>query len=361
MSSPTDRPLRITTPHDLLAYVPYLVGFHPHDSLVVVGLSEAGHRIEVVSRTDRADLRAHTDPVRLEANLVARLLRALLGAGATEALALVYDTPQATPPPAGQLPDRGLVDTFTATAGREGLRVLDALYIAGGRWWSYHCPPADGCPPQGRAVPEPASPAATEATYAGMVALPDRAALAGTLDPLDPTHLTTACTRIQHHLTDLMRGPDRQRWTGVMIGLLHQALEQLTATDQVPWLTEQTVARLVVGLRIIPVRDAAWLWIESTPDRRGPALELWRQLARRAPDTYRVPALFLTAWTAWRCGSGPLANIALQRALTLEPTYSAAGLLDQALRYGINPRTFPPLPPDPGASPIPGTAPTGPV
>jgi Domain of unknown function (DUF4192) len=45
----------------------------------------------------------------------------------------------------------------------------------------------------------------------------------------------------------------------------------------------------------------------------------------------------LLAFTAWQCGNGALANIALDRALDDDPSYSLAKLLREALDAGAPP------------------------
>lgn len=53
MTTPPDRPsLRISSPAGLLAVIPYLLGFIPTDSLVVVGAGRAVDRIQVAFRYD---------------------------------------------------------------------------------------------------------------------------------------------------------------------------------------------------------------------------------------------------------------------------------------------------------------------
>ena len=76
---------------DLINAVPYLLGFHPVDSLVVVGMADGN-----VVVTIRVDLRvALTDP-----EVVARSVAAMGRGGATRYLGLVFDdaaVPEAAP------------------------------------------------------------------------------------------------------------------------------------------------------------------------------------------------------------------------------------------------------------------------
>src|SRR5207253_2911115 len=99
-------------------------------------------------------------------------------------LMVVYGPPGGRPP--GDLPEQDLVDTFGVAAGHLGVELLGALYVAGGRWWSYHpCDQPGCCPSDGFAVRGAQSPVVAEAERAGLTALPDREALAATLHPVD--------------------------------------------------------------------------------------------------------------------------------------------------------------------------------
>ena len=55
-----------------------------------------------------------------------------------------------------------------------------------------------------------------------------------------------------------------------------------------------------------------------------------------APEFVPAPASLL-AFTAWQCGEGALANVAIERALGADPAYSMALLLAQAIQTGLPP------------------------
>ena len=69
MSAPVSRTIRATSPTDLLAMVPYLLGFHPDRSVVMLTLGRA--RTPVHARQDLPD--GLDDPEELSA-LVAELV-----------------------------------------------------------------------------------------------------------------------------------------------------------------------------------------------------------------------------------------------------------------------------------------------
>jgi hypothetical protein len=96
---------------------------------------------------------------------------------------------------------------------------------------------------------------------------------------------------------------------------------------------DDDVAWLTLLLAHVDIRDAAWRQI-SADDWQ---VELWSDVVRRAePDLVPAPASLL-AFAAWRVGHGALANIALDRALREDPTYSLARLLRDLVDGGVPP------------------------
>lgn len=344
-------PLRLTGPADLIELVPYLVGFHPADSVVAVAFEPPGQQVSLVLRADRADLRS-SEPLRRQ--LVAHLRRS----GARDVVFVVVAAGDDPDPVVGSpLPDADLVSRLGEAAGAEGLPVADALHLGGGRWWSYQCRDDGCCPAEGRPVAGRGSRVAAEATYAGLVALPDRSSLAATLDPepgagaaldgalrrmeeTDPGAVGATAAATSGGVADDVE-ERRQRWREELRSRQARLLDRVERDGTAPWLSEEELAALVVGLRETGLRDDAWLWMERQPSQYPRALELWRQVARRAPERYRTPPLFLAAWAAWRSGSGALARLAIERALALEPGYGAARLLERAIVQGLDPRMAP--------------------
>lgn len=333
MSSATQPPpLRITGPADLLQAVPYLLGFHPRDSLVLVGL-----RDDVLVVTARANLRDLA-----EAGMLATTLRAISRGGANELVAAVYDD---SADRVDGLPWREVVDDLRDKCARLCCQVNDALLVAGGRWWSYLR--ADGdAPAGGRPVPAQPSAFVAAATVAGVVALPDRESLAAVLDPYgDDVHATHA-TRLaaeQALVRVLAPGePIRRFERSVKRTLFADArlADFDVRSGRAVALGEGAAARFGVALTSTPVRDAAWMAVDAG---RIDGRPLWRELARRLPPPFDAGPLFLFGWASWRDGNGALANIAAERAIASDPGYTAADLLLAVLGLGVDPRRMPRL------------------
>lgn len=324
--------LHINGPIDLVQAVPYLLGFHPRDSLVLIGLDEQA--LVVTARLDLADV--------AEPELLAHLVTAIAQGGASSLVAAVYDSEPAGPSPAG-LPWGGIVGELATECDRAGCRLGDVLRVAGGRWWSYGCDDERCCPPEGTPLPEAPSQFAVEATYAGMVALPDRAALVAILTPLPAAERARLVPLLEHEEHAAMvaiatgRQSARDRTVRRELGAQARAADR---SGSAPPLTAGEVARLGAALGVIGIRDALLMEIER---QRLDGRELWRELARRLPGPYDAAPLFLYGWASWRAGNGALAGVAADRALTSHPGYGIARILQSMLARGVDPRRFPKL------------------
>lgn len=375
MNSTEPARLSVRSPADMVAAVPYLLGFHPADSVVVVAIR--GRRVVFVARGDLPAPGADPGPAaRHLAQVVARQdadAATVVGYGPAARVTSVVDA---------------IGDALTAI----GVVVLDALRVTEGRWFSYLCAEPSCCPAEGRPYDPAASQVSAAAVFAGQVALPDRAALAAQVSPLDgPVRLAMrrATGRARLRLAALtgrsstlsgspMGGatadgsepgglspvpadgpgsagqspvadggpgsggePRAVRTAGtaaVRAAFRRQRRGERLDDDEMAWLT--------VLLAHVPVRDHAW----SRTDGRDEDISLWTDVLRRAePDLIAAPGCLL-AFAAWRSGHGALAAVALERVLSAHPGYSLAVLLDEALRRGLAPSALDGWPgPDDGA------------
>jgi hypothetical protein len=323
--------LRVGGPADLLQAVPYLLGFHPAASLVIIGLRRS--RLVVTVRVDLSDL---ADP-----GVLADAVDAMHRGGASELVGAIYDEcrPDASP----QLPWHGVAEALELEAARAGCHLIDTLLVSGGRWWSFTCARPDCCPPEGRALPEESSVLAATATYAGLVALPDRATLAATLEPLPDTERERLEPLLEQHehaaVQALLDGRGARHERSVKRALF-AATRAADVAGSAREMSDENTARFGVALSGYPIRDSLWM---ATDDGRLDGRPLWRELARRLPSPYDAAPLFLFGWCSWRSGNGALAGVAAERAVRSDPGYSAADLLLAALARGLDPRRLPRL------------------
>lgn len=348
-STASDLPtLRVSGPGELLQAVPYLLGFHARDSVVLVGLDRG--RVVVTARLDLGDAE--------RAGRLEHTVAALCAGGAAELVGIIYGPPPEEAGLAAVHPYLDLADLVHDAVCSVGAVLGDVLVVAGGRWWSLTCDVPQCCPPEGRELDLEASEVAAAATYAGLVALPDRAALEAVLVPppdADRDTLLPALGTAEERATAaILEGRrDRERRSAkraFFAAARHRAARSPSGGSPGPvapdarrsdaGLSDADAVRFAVALRDIAVRDAVWMAIDGD---RLDARELCLELALTLPSPYDAAPLFLYGWAAWRAGNGALAGIAAERAVASDPTYSAADLLLAALSRGLDPRAFPRL------------------
>ena len=326
--------LQVRDPGDLIEAIPYLLGFHPRESLVVVGLD--GGRVCVTARVDLSELG--------DAGVLPSTVRVLRDSGATHVLAVIFEA-AVTVVDRHALPRREVVGELADCLDGAGADLVDALLVVAGRWWSYACD-EECCPPEGREIPGDASPAAATATYAGLVALPDRDELRAALEPDDDTTraLLEPLLAEQEHAAVAAalsgRAQRRQRSVKRAIFAAARDADESLFLGGSGALSDEQVCGFATALGETPIRDSLWLAVDQ---RRLDGRVLWREIARRVPSPYDAAPLFLFGWASWRDGNGVSASIAVERALASDPGYTAAELLGGALMHGLDPRRTPRL------------------
>ena len=105
---------RISGPAELISAVPYLLGFHPAESLVLVGLRE--RMLSVTARMDLDD----AGPQRLSSTV-----GALCRGGSDQLVGVVYG--------GGSRAARELAGVLPDVAEQAGCELVDLLHVAGGR------------------------------------------------------------------------------------------------------------------------------------------------------------------------------------------------------------------------------------
>jgi hypothetical protein len=327
--------LTVRTPGDLLEAIPYLLGFRPRDSLVIVGLADT--RVTVTARVDLGQL---TDGA-----VLAETMHVLANSQASQVIAAVYDDASSCVVKSA-LPHAALVEDFAGCAARFGIDVVDAVLVSDGRWWSYACADDACCPPGGRELPGDASPTRAAATYAGLVALADRDELVARLEPADPAERAALEPAIAEHenlmVSAVVGGFDERRRRSVKRAIFAAARDADTSLfpGDGHGLPDDEACRFAAALTEQTIRDAVWLAVDQG---RLDGRALWRDLARRLPEPYDAAPLFLYGWACWRRGDGASASIAAERALASDPGYTAAELLRGALVHGLDPHRTPRL------------------
>lgn len=333
---PAAATLTVRGPDSLPALVPHLVGFHPADSLVLLGLAPERRAIRV---TMRMDLPHPDDEVVKVVDAWADALAALPQAGATEAILAVYpgagDDPWRGPEPR-DLPHAHLVDALAAELSDAGILALDAVCVVGDRIRSYWCESVSCCPPEGRVV-DGAESLRVQATLVahGSAPLSSRDVLARTLDerPEDDA-LRGAVEHARDGVVIRMPSGTRQRVDHVVAGARALAADPRN---------EAALVRLVVMVswlcaRVRP-RDLLLRALTIDEDRQllASARTLLTEGVRCASGADVAPLASVLAVCAWVDGDGAAARVALDRALDADPSYSLAALVSAALDAGTPP------------------------
>ncbi len=325
-----DEPLRISDPGDLVAALPGLLGFWPHESMVVMALGSGGR----IGLTARCDL----PPGPLPAARAADLARRMAGEDPVAVVVVVVsEAPDERDLPwAGEavpdLPHRGLVhDVLAALTARE-IAVRDAVLARAGRWWSYDCPHVCCAPGAGTPLPGGTSPVTVAAMAAGAVVEPDRAALRARIAPsVGPAAEACAEEVWQRGIGGTTgRGAERGSPEEVIARALRRC--RPGGPGRLP---DREVAAVVWALTDRDVRDRAMGL--ALGDDAAAAETLWTECTRRAPTPLDAAPATLLAVSAWLRGDGAMANVALDRALTSLPGYRLAVLLAEALAACVPP------------------------
>ncbi|CAI4174343.1 DUF4192 domain-containing protein [Streptomyces albidoflavus] len=355
-TTPTDSDepgVTVRTHTELADAVPYLLGFQPDESLVLVAVHGSrgrfGGRVTVGIPTDPADWAVVADAVTdalvtgstrrqgLPEGIVAFLCREP-GPGENGTTVMEYLRP--------------LAQHVRLAAGARDVPVVDALCLSDHRCWSYCCPDPACCPPEGNAQKPPGTSAvAAAAAYAGMTVRGSLRAMQRRLLPPDDggdrkwtTALDTACANLLPRLVDEREAAEVADLT------LTTTADLLTRLHRLPQVRDpkaadacddraigiEEAATVIVGLQDRETRDRAAEWMEGP--LAPPALRLWRALARRctgAYDEYAAAPLALAGWVAWSSGDRTEARVALALALRADPDYLFALLLHHACDEGL--------------------------
>ncbi|MEO7261539.1 MAG: DUF4192 domain-containing protein [Jatrophihabitantaceae bacterium] len=334
--------ITISDPGELIETVPYLLGFHPRESLVLIGFAGSAdcagpQQIQVTVRFDLPDpLTAGLDAQALEP------LGDVLRRADSEAVAAVLVTDSVRGDPRASSELLACRDLLASVMAEAGIDVLDVLVATELRWWSLCCEQLDCCPSTGHQRVLGCSAAAAQASFAGLVALPDRQAMAATLagrsaqqrSALRP--LLAEAEQREAERREAGVAPEQAAdWRRAQVAALLAA-----AAEPAAELTGKQLADHAVALTDLGVRDAFWLTVDDGSVTAG---RLLTELHTRLPAPYDAAPLFLFGWSQWRAGNATLAMMAAERVLQSQPGYSAAVLLVTAAQRGLDPRTVPVL------------------
>jgi hypothetical protein len=371
--------ISLRRPSDLLATLPYQLGYHPQDSVVVVAVH--GGRVAFIQRLDLpAEDRVP--------EAVDTMLPALVRQQPDAVLLVGYEDAEHA--------SRPVLDALEAACVESGITVWDQWVVRDGRWFAPR--QADrGGPPDGTILPRPHEvPAVADFVAMERAALPSRAAVGAQLGP-DlglQSAVSKECRRlapsprrrsgkgaprpavVPSSVSGLQAPPHDHAlrvWARVCdVGSVSAPVEALSAAE---------VATLVLSLRDVHLRDAVIAWtcpgamplaclpsalatevarllpapawaragrsatsgsdpgpLEREATIAGHRFQARLQWLCRATPRRDLPAMLtVLANFAWWSGDGGIARMALERALAIDPGYRLAVLLEQMLSLALRP------------------------
>ena len=159
----TANAIKLTSPHELLAVVPYLLGFYPTRSLVLLCLSN--HKLGL---TQRLDLPRPEDTH----DVASALLPSLITENPDAVIIIGFEDNEGESLPA--------LDALTTALHSHNMPIHDRIVVRDGRWRSLDCHNPSCCPPDGYPVPEPEDVSGVVAEFVGrgVSPRPDRESLA---------------------------------------------------------------------------------------------------------------------------------------------------------------------------------------
>ncbi|MFV0463178.1 MAG: DUF4192 domain-containing protein [Nostocoides sp.] len=376
----------IRRPDELLAILPFHLGYHPDQSLVLVGLSDL--RIQIIQRFDLfpaiADSSRAASRDVIEDHVLSGL-RVLVQSGVDLVIPVLYENEP------GEAD--GLLAIVLGSLARIHMPLVDPVWVQGGRWGLVFDDESDGF--QYSADPEavmlngprragPSYPmtdpsrVAAVADFVGMGFAPaaSRADLADLVTPTPGDERTLVVER-SLRIRCARRGPSPiprsatlAAWGRFLTSVCDPATSEATMLRG-SVATSRDAAAMASSLTHILWRDAvmAWLCPGTLPLARLPdeivdrvqrlprptgmsrptddsvaavrrlevGLQCLCQVLPEQPSAPTAAMLSLTALVSWWRGDGTMARICLDRALAVDPEYSLAQIITQMVEAGMRP------------------------
>lgn len=342
--------LNLDDPAEVVAYVPYRLGFEPTESLVVVSVREPALHQHGLGLAARADLKDLTDPA-LGGQIQADIGHQLRQDDCIAAWLLVYGA--AADPKGGNDSIRRLLSPWWSDPLLSPARTF---LIGAKRWRCMECAHEPPCPPAGRSTQALASTAiAASMVVEGILVAPHRSSLIRVTADTAPGRL-----QAQQHRARLLRERNagegtHDRWRTDLARTWETALSSTGQPDPAD------CGRFLAGLEDVRIRDAIILAVMGdctmtatllhpapahpvAPAVRPPTLERMRRVTSllesiltHAASAEAAPVWAVLAWCAWWNGDGARCDLLVAECEKIDPTYRLAGLLRRALTYRIPP------------------------
>jgi hypothetical protein len=308
----------LTSPHDLLSAIPFVVGFKPDDSIILISV-----KADSVSMAMRIDF-----PPSLDNEQIALLISHLKRDRADAVLAVFYL-------PAISHEASLVIDSLSSAIESDGMQLRESLVVTNNRWRSLLCSDQSCCPEEGSPLPDIyQSRIAVEQVALGKpLPFENMDELVSSLSPLP--HDVELCEQIALIPTiDYEDDPRPLQREGA------EAVIDFMADFQAEGLCrdKKLIALVLVRLLDLQVRDFALGSV--TEETMTHYFNAWRWLMRIAPSGYVAPVATLFAAVAYERGDGALAQRALDRVESDDPEYAMLILFRKVFSRAWSPDNF---------------------
>ena len=323
--------LVISGPDSIASSIPYVIGFTPANSLVVMWLRDGCVRLTM--RLDLPPSQAAPDdwvdavmPYRSSSDEVI--------------VCIVLSARDSARDIGGELHSQGLMSMLLARLAETDCRVRDALLVSADRWWSYLCDEPECCPLAGTPIdPEIAKEVAARFALAGVARLPDREAVIA-LCAADPARQLA----VRHDLREARRARSERLAAGGDGPGEFEAWRDESISAVGRWLMGEVEvgslapAQILLALSDVRVRDTVlWDLANSQEHDAHRAFDRAAAVLRAAPSGAVAPIGSVTALLGWLIGDGVRAVAALDRVTEDDPAYTLAELLGRSIGAGLSP------------------------
>lgn len=345
----------LRTPAELADALPYLLGFRPEESVVLIALHGERGRFGGRVRLGIPGRAEDWPPI------AEQLAQCLVGGcerrGARPDGVVAFLCAEPVGAESGrQVMERlrPFAQVIRTACGSLDVPVFEVVCISAGNFWTYCCPNKQCCPPEGVPLMRPGTSVLAAATaYAGLQVGVTPKEMRARLTPWESAAATdqeaaldAAGMEIVHRI---LLEDGQAEVAADTLDLARRIMARMTAAPSVidrleadlqddELLAHDEAAALIIGLQDRTTRDQAAEWMEG--DDAAPALRLWRALARRCVGAYGEHAaapLSLAGWVAWSLGDTTEGQEALGMALHADPRYTFAQLLHHACTGDLDP------------------------
>ncbi|HEU4908126.1 MAG TPA: DUF4192 domain-containing protein [Propionibacteriaceae bacterium] len=301
--------LKVRRPDDLLAIIPYMIGFHPSEDLVAVFIKSG--RVCLTTRTDM--------PPESAGEELAEWLDALAKREEADTLALVAYS-------AASLPAHRLLTRLMDRLAKHEL--ADVLYVGHGRWWSLTCG-EECCPLSGTPYDLTSHPMTAAAVFAGLGVRANRSELESSVSGPPEAEQPRLLDLAEDLLAELEPFDNHAAAGQLLVSILDSAMADPAALE------ERNCLLLSLLVTDIYLRDVAWARI--SPSDAEEHITLWGSVVSRVPPELSAAPLCLLGMAAWVAGHGSLVNCCWERVSRVDPHYSLGKLLGDIGQRGVPP------------------------